>query len=71
MWSKADIVSPKADGMLVKLQRCYILLYPHSSAPPQRHKHCALPSLFQENSCHFCAALFLLPSVTWTCRGPH
>ena len=39
VWSQADIVSPKAEGMLVTLQKCYILLYPHSSAPPQRPKH--------------------------------
>ena len=46
------------------------VMYPHSSATPQRHKHCALPSLFQENSCIFGAALCsLLPSIT-TSTGP-
>ena len=52
-----------------KLRVCFllfrgVLLYPHSSAPPQRPKHSAQPSL-QKNSCLFGAALCsLLPSIT-------
>ena len=62
MWGQADFVSPKADGMLVKLQRCYVSTFFSPSAGP---KHCALPSLFQENSCLLGATLCsLLPSIT-------
>ena len=65
MRSQADIVSPKAEVCLLIFRGVIFCCICTLQPPPQRPKHSAPPSLFQENSCLLGAALCsLLPSIT-------
>ena len=67
MWSKSGVVSPKADGVLIKLQRCHVSTFFSSSA---EHEHARYRHYFRKIRVIFALLSSCYPESRGHARGP-